>query len=334
MSHEVESMFSVRETPWHGLGTILETPPATTAEALVTAGLDWKVALWKLCAHEPVEASSSVGYQIESAETDELETTWNGVVRLSDKSVLGVVGPTYHPVQNEEAFRFFDPAIEAGLITIETAGSLKQGKRVWMLAKVAGAVADVVPGDEVNGYFLISNSHDGTTSVRAGFTGVRVVCSNTLAEAHGGEALIRINHTKNAVVELSRLQEIVGFHRDRFEKSVEHMRQLARVGIDEAELRKYVERVFAPDLDQHAPDAQVRTYVDNTFEKIRPLFEAGRGNDMDGVSGTVWAAYNAVSEFLTWERGRSVDSRIDSLWFGSSANLNARAFLEALKIAT
>jgi phage/plasmid-like protein (TIGR03299 family) len=124
MGHEIEiidgkaSFFAVGETPWHGLGTRLEAPP-TTAEAIRLAGLDWEVLLKPLCVAE-------TGQEVPARAT----------VRQSDGKILGVVGPEYQPLQNREAFGFFDPFVTAGEATLETAGSLREGKRVFVLARI------------------------------------------------------------------------------------------------------------------------------------------------------------------------------------------------------
>ena len=90
MAANVESMFSVREKPWHGLGTIVMEAPSS-AEALRLAGLDWEVVQEPVCTGygEPVE-----GYRAN--------------VRSTDRRVLGVVSDRYKVVQNVEAFRFTD----------------------------------------------------------------------------------------------------------------------------------------------------------------------------------------------------------------------------------
>lgn len=317
MSHEVESMISVKEVPWHGLGVILTTPPANVEEALVASGLNWGVDI----------APNFAQYKGKTIQTPSFS-----VVRDSDEKVLGTVGPDYHPVSNAKAFKFFNPFIERGECTIETAGSLKGGRRVWMLARIKGAEADVVSNDPVNGYFLLSNTHDGSLRVRLGFCGVRVVCSNTMAEAHNQSDLIKVAHTKNAEAALDKLQDIVDFQKKRFSATVEQMRAMARLGVTADSLRKYVERVFLPEVQTRTVcDEDATSAIEKIHAKIIPLFEKGRGNDLPGVKGTMWAAYNAVSEHLTWERGRSVSTRLDGLWFGGEASkINQRAFVQAM----
>lgn len=319
MAHEVESMFSVREIPWHGLGVILDKPP-TVEEAIIQAGLDWQVRLQPLHMKYDGEDMPVPGY---------------ATVRDTDKKVLGVVGPTYQPLQNKEAFKFFQPFIDAGEATIETAGSLRGGTRVWVLARVSQDPIEIVPGDEVRNFVLLSNGHDGSMAIRTGFTGVRVVCANTMAAAHGdkGSKLLRVRHTKQAAKTLDEVRSIMDIGRREFVARADMFRSLARRGVSVEDLKMYVRKVFEPKVTLVEPDSdEADASNDRLLAKIIPLFEKGRGNDMAGVAGTYWGAYNAVSEYLTHERGKD-DTRLNSLWFGQGADLNARALEVGLKMA-
>jgi len=341
MAHEVESMMFVGETPWHGLGKRLIDAPKTVEEALIAADLNWDVKVFPLYAKIPLETTDEAGRK----QFLQLPVGGRAVIRTSDNSVLGQVGKGYTPVQNREGFAFFNTALESGLVNIETAGSLRGGKRVWMLANILNTEADVVNGDPVKAYFLVSNSHDGTLAVRVGFTGVRVVCQNTLSLAHheGKGKLIQVRHTKNVKDALGKLQEIVDWQRGTFAASVEQMRFLASKGCNAETLRKYVELVFEPELknrnkdtaavSEDAAEEQSEESIDKLMEKIEPLFVGGRGNAMPGVAGTLWAAYNAITEYQTWDRGRSADTRLNSLWFGANKKTNERAFEVALQLA-
>jgi phage/plasmid-like protein (TIGR03299 family) len=326
MAHEIENMMYVGETPWHGLGKAMIQPPKDVQEALEMGGLDWNVNSVPLFAH------LSEGLHVQAPS--------NAIVRDSDNSILGVVGPNYQPVNNAEAFRFFDPAIENGFVDIETAGSLRAGKRVWMLAKIRDSTHDVVFGDPVSAYFLISNSHDGTLAVRVGFTSIRVVCQNTLSLAHheGKGKLIQVRHTKNVKTALDKMQEIVDWQRNTFAATVDQFKFLASVGCNELTLRKYVETVFEKDMETDSSDSEVEgeeenKSLDKLMDKIYPLFTDGKGNSNPKVSGTLWAAYNAVTEYQTWNRGRSTDNRLNSLWFGLNKKTNERAFDVAMSMA-
>jgi phage/plasmid-like protein (TIGR03299 family) len=317
MAHEVEKMMFTGDVPWHKLGHRFEQAPSLE-EALVAAGLDWTVST------EPV--FSGAGEKVEAQLTR----------RSSDNSILGVVGPNYVPLQNSEAFEFFRPFLDQKEAAIETAGSLRMGKRVWILAKINRDPMTVKGNDIVDKYVLLSNSHDGTLAVRVGFTPVRVVCSNTLAGAHNNKAskLIRVKHTKNVVQNLENIREIMDLANSEFEATAEQYRLLANKSINQKDLEKYVKLVF--NTQSRIVEAEGNLDSINNkriLDEVRPLFEVGRGNDMPEIKGTLWAAYNAIAEHIQYKRGDDVGGRLDSLWFGQGAQLNKKALEVAIMMA-
>ncbi len=312
MAHLIENMMAVGRAPWHGLGTVLDNPP-TVEEAIRLAGLDWKVDL------RPVFLA------------DGRPAPAYATVRASDERLLGVVGPQYRPLQNSDSFEFFQPFLDLGEASIHTAGSLAGGKRVWVLAKLNRAPLSIAAGDDVEKYLLLSNSHDGTLAVRVGFTPVRVVCANTLAMAHGSDAskLIRVRHTAGTLRSLAAIRDVMETANQEFEATAEQYRLLVRRDICAADLRKYVKQVFTIPEDRGQETPQQRRLL----ERIGELFDAGQGNAMPSVRGTLWAGYNAVTEYLGVERGKTQESRLNSLWFGDSARLNQQALCAALALA-
>ena len=190
MSANVETMFSVRETPWHGLGRIVMDAPASR-EALELAGLDWQV--------ESRNIYSGTGAMIPG---------YRANVRSTDEAVLGVVSDRYRIVQNEEAFQFTDDLLGEG-VTYETAGSLQGGKKVWMLAKLPEKY--IIAGDEVTPYLVFFNSHDGSSGVKVAMTPVRVVCQNTLNLALGtAKRIWTARHTENVLLRVQDARETLG----------------------------------------------------------------------------------------------------------------------------
>lgn len=322
MSHEIETMFSGSNiTPWHGLGTVLPGNP-NVEDAIVMAGLDWEAQLHRQY------------IRIEGVET---HTDSYAVVRSTDKSVLGTVGRTFKPLQNKDAFKWFQPWVDAGEAVIETAGALKHGRRVWVLAKMTRDPMEIVPGDTVEKYVLLSNGHDGTMAVRAGLSPVRVVCANTMAAAHqdGGSKLFRIRHSLKATAALDEIREIANLVDGKFEAGKDQFKSLARKGVRSEDLKAYITQVFKPQVlegglnDDEEKEDDCKQLINN----IIPLFENGRGANIPGVQGTYWGAYNAITEYLQHERGRSAEKRLDSAWFGQGATLNQRALQVALKMA-
>jgi phage/plasmid-like protein (TIGR03299 family) len=339
MSHQVESMFYVGETPWHKLGVALPEAP-TTREAIVAAGLDWEVGLKPLvtCDGESVDHRASY--------------------RVSDGKILGVVGPAWQPLQNTSAFSFFDPFLAGGEARLETAGSLCEGRRVWILAALNRDPSVIVPqsDDVVRKYILLSNAHDGTLAIKVGFTPVRVVCANTLAMAHDDKAsrLLRIRHTKNSADALAAVRDVMNTANQTFEATAEQYRLLAKKDVVEADLKAYVNRVFAPRrveaaaakrrtsmvlasapiiLDAEFIDDEDASLKSRVFPAVRELFEKGRGNQLPGVRGTMWAAYNSITEYLAYGRGKDSDKRLNEAWFGTGAMLNARALRVGVEMA-
>ena len=187
MPANVETMFSVRETPWHGLGRIIMDAPASR-EALELAGLDWQV--------ESRNIYSGTGAMIPG---------YRANVRSTDDAVLGVVSDRYRIVQNEEAFQFTDDLLGEG-VTYETAGSLQGGKKVWMLARLPRKY--LIAGDQVEPYLVIFNSHDGSSGVKVAMTPIRVVCQNTLNLAlNTAKRSWTARHTENVLLRVQDARE-------------------------------------------------------------------------------------------------------------------------------
>lgn len=159
MPANVETMFYTREKPWHGLG-IRVVSALNSQEALVAAGLDWKVI------QKPIKTSDGC-----------LIPGFKANIRDRDQQILGVVTDRYKVVQNEDAFAFTDQLLGEG-VTYETAGSLQKGRRTWILAKLPQRY--IISGDEIEPYLVFMNSHDGTGAIKAAMTPIRVVCQNTL----------------------------------------------------------------------------------------------------------------------------------------------------------
>lgn len=328
-------MIYTGEIPWHQLGICLEKAPESVAEAIAAADLGWTV--------EKQPLFLADGTQVDR---------W-AVRRTSDGRVLGTVGVDYTCIQNADAFSPLDPFLKAGVATVETAGSLKGGSRVWMLAKVNKPDSVIADGDTVAKYLLATTGHDGLSSFRLAITPIRVVCMNTLSAAIDGKSdTIRFSHFKDATKAIKDLGATIERIDGRFEESAKLFRALAGVKIrSQADLRKYVDLVFPaakkPEIEAVKPaetngsnilagllakphtssspsmfSAEGGNILEEDKRKIHAdiirLFEIGRGNTNPAIAGTAWAAYNAVTEYNTHERGRDADTRLGNLWFTQS----------------
>lgn len=312
MVANVENMFSVRETPWHKLGVVLDNPP-TIQEAIDLSGLNWGVELKPLF----LGNGDVVDHK--------------AVVRQDSGNVLGIVGPRYQPLQNAQAFDWFNPFVENGEVALETAGSLDEGRRIWVMAKIARDPSVIVKGDEILKYLMLSNSHDGTLAIRVGYTPIRIVCANTLAMAHSSNAskLIRVRHTASSKVALDKLRDIMNIVDREFEATAEQFRFLASRMFNQKDIREYVKAVLGK---EKIADEDLPTRTKNQLDEIIGLIDHAN-QKLNGVDGTYWAAYNAVNQYLNYDAGRNDNNRMSSLWFGVNANTNKSALDLALEFA-
>ena len=312
MAAAIEQMMFVGATPWHGLGNQVESD-ITVADAIVAAGLDWEVGLKDLQTVDGVPVNHRATY------------------RKTDGSILGVVGPRYTPLQNRDSFDWFQPFLDAGECALHTAGSLHSGQKVWVLAQLNRDNSEIVAGDEVSKFILLSNSHDGTTAIRVGYTPIRVVCANTLAWAHSNtnSQLIRIRHTRSSKSNLENVRDIMDNINAGFEATAEQFRFLASKDFNQADIRRYVKVMLGI---EGTIDGDIKTRTRNIMDEILALVE-GPKQSATNVRGTWWAAYNGYNEYLNYNKGRTEDNRLDSLWFGANANDNNMALYKAMEFA-
>lgn len=326
MAHEIciqdgrASIMYVGEVPWHGLGTRLDRP-ATSAEAIKAANLDWEVEKKLLIAVGGTVMQPTGKYAV-------VRKDWWG---RSDCPIFGIVGEEYTPLQNREAFAFFDSIVGEGEAIYHTAGALGQGERVWILAKLPGFI-QVAGTDTTEKYLLLSNSHDGNSAVQIKFTPIRVVCNNTLTLAlRQGPPALRVFHTKDIRKRLDQARYTLGLIKRGYEEIEEAFQNMARVEMDKQRLHKYFHQVF-PEPNREDQDAAHEAESHRKWAAY--FFEKGRGNDRPGVQGTLWAAYNGITEYVDHCRKRkspqSDDRRLNSIWFGEGAQIKARAFRVAV----
>ena len=274
MSAQVETMFYTRETPWHGLGTKVEDAPGSK-EALVAAGLDWKVIQKEICTKEgqPVE-----GYRAN--------------IRDRDQNILGVVSERYKVVQNEEAFSFTDQLLGEG-VTYETAGSLQDGRRTWILARLPQRY--IISGDEITPYLVFMNSHDGSGAIKAAMTPIRVVCQNTLNLAlstakrswstnHTGDIQGKLSDARNTLLYAERYMKELG-------KAID---QLNRIRLSDQKVYEYINALFP--LVEGATETQKKNLLRLKDEVRLRYFEAP---DLQHVGKNAYRFVNAVSDFAT-----------------------------------
>lgn len=233
MSANLESMFYVgRNVPWHGQGISVEAAP-TSADAIRLAGLDWTV--------NPQDVFLADGTRIPGA-------TCN--VRSSDNRPLGIVGDRYTIVQNVDAFAFTDSLLGEG-VTYETCGSLKNGKIIWLLAKMPETYK--VLGDDVESYLVFTNTHDGSGAVRVATTPIRVVCNNTLNLAlKTAKRTWSARHTGSIAGKLDDAANTLKFAEIYMKETQNMFEELYKVKLNDISVRRLLDNVvpITPDMSQ------------------------------------------------------------------------------------
>ncbi len=321
MSHLFESGFVVEKPAWHGLGTLLETAPKTAEEAIVAAGLDWRV--------KKTPLFSELSEQTSIAIPDHYSVTRKRVIEGKfHYDSLGVVGNKYTCLQNRDAFNFFDRVIETGEAEYHTAGSLKEGRTIWMLAKL-GDPMQIAGNDLVEKFILLCNSHDGSSCVNMAMTPIRVVCANTLSMAMSkgnNSKKMSVRHTSSMLNRMSDMAEYLGYLNETFEETAQVYRELAAVPVVPKTLEDFFLTLVPDPKEGHNGRAA------STRDKLNELYETGRG--AADTDDTLWKAYNAVVEHVDYERNQNnQDARVRSAWFGQGANLKSQALNLAVKLA-
>ena len=274
MAANVESMFYVRETPWHGLGTkVLEAP--ASKDALQLAGLNWRVM------QEPIYTAM-----------EELVDGYKANVRDSDRKVLGVVTDRYRVIQNDEAFAFTDGLLGEG-VKYETAGSLQGGRKVWLLAHMPHEY--IISGERISPYLLFSNTHDGSGAIKVALTPIRVVCQNTLNLALAGAkrswSMIHTGDIREKMQEAKDTLFLAEKYMDELGKEFEALRMKK---LTDKQVMEYIE-ILLPIEDGSTPQQEKNMKRLREDMKIR-YFDAP---DLQSVGKNAYRFVNAVSDFAT-----------------------------------
>jgi phage/plasmid-like protein (TIGR03299 family) len=336
MAHQFSSgVFFNSQPAWHKLGTVLDgTLPAR--EAFSIANADWDVLSTPIFdpAGQPIS-----GYQ--------------AITRGDNGKVLSVQKDSYTIVQNEQLIKLAEALHEDA--SMDAVVVLNEGRKVAFTARIKNAEAEVIKGDEICQYLIGCTSHDGSISFQTIFSPIRVVCQNTLSatlnhadrqDAAGKRKRMSIRHTTNCNALIERLPEIIDFKRQQFTATIEELQAMASKPCSSTQFQLYCSQVFADQLAGTINDkrgdkstARPKTLQDlPAWDSIAAKFHGeGVGFDIKGVEGTMWGAYNAITEHLTHDAGRATSDtvettrkRLESLYWGTGAATLAKAHALAL----
>lgn len=327
------SFFSVKEKAWHGLGQIVEQYP-TSKEAIKHAGLDYEVVKSPLFTNGS-EIITDFNHLEMNQNTLEVPNYFANI-RNDNNTVLGVVGKDYHIVQNREAFNFFDAIVggDDGIL-YETAGALGKGERIFITAKLPNYIR-VGNGDDVTEkYIFLTTSHDGSGSITAAFTPIRIVCQNTLnASLRNMTNVVRIKHTSGAKQRIENAHKIMGLANTLSIQLENIFNNWTKVRVTDQEVKKLIQLALCPnketfDLLKKGAEDEVSTLFKNTVEDAFSYAMLSDTQQMDTTKGTLYGAYNAVTGYFQNVRNyKNDEAKLQSIVLGGTAQVKSQKAFE------
>ena len=303
--------------------------------AIIEAGLDWEVGL------EPKYGRSPEG------EYFKLSGEYNTrIIRLDTQKDLGSVSPEgqYNVLQNRRAFDFFQRFLDQGKAELWTAGSIRGGKGIYITAKI-NSESEIVTGDVVSQYVVLSNWHNAKRGVTANYLPYRRKCFNTLAwtsyqdgSIHNLNQLtatssygVGIAHNNKLGQILSAAEEKIEMAQEAFDYAVNQYRQMAGVPITQPEeLKEYFVEVFSLETKELKDES---TKEAKLLQQLMQNYSSGIGLGGQETQN-YWGAYNSVTQFLEHQSGRNVSSQVQkSLFDRQTAQLRQRAHTIAVKVS-
>lgn len=331
------SFVSKKEMAWHELGTVVDS--MTSAECIKLAGLDYKVE------SAPIYMDRFVNR--EDKEFDPLIITDKyATFRTDTMDIFGVVGSKYEIVQNTQGFDFFDDIVGNKEAIYETAGALGRGEVIFITAKLPESI-HVKGVDTVNNYLLFTMSHDGTSSIQAMFTPIRVVCNNTLQSALSGTKYnkVTIRHTVSAHEKLKTAAKVMQMSKNNIKETAEAYNYLASIELSDKERMMYFCKTLLTKqelqdlaiygkITARKPDGKTvaSTQTINTIKSINEYSFEGPGQDIAGTRNTIFSAYNAITGyFQNVKTYKTAESKFNSVFNGSGNTIMEKALAIGLK---
>ncbi|MBN3777321.1 DUF932 domain-containing protein [Burkholderia sp. Ac-20345] len=320
--HLVQNMAYVGQEPWHGLGNQLapKQPLEVWARA---AGMDWRIEEAEV--RFVAAGNRSLGSIHAFPEQKVL-------YRSDNKAPLSVVSARYQVVQPEEILEFYRDLTEIGGFQLETAGVLKEGRKLWALART-GQSGTLKGKDEINGYLLLATACDGSLSTTAQFTSVRVVCNNTLQIALGGDNVGAVKVSHRSQFDAAAVKRQLGLAVSTWDAFMARTKALSELKVTDSAAEAFLRRVLTYST-ANLPDRETVAVNERAIKAVGQLYSGrGKGADLASASGTAWGLLNSVTEYVDHHRrARSDDHRLDAAWFGAGSTLKQKAWDEAMKL--
>ena len=310
------SFFSVKEKAWHGLGQIVEDHP-TSEEAIIFAGLDYEV----------------IKKPIQTIDSEAIENYF-ATVRTDTAQTLGIVGSKYEVVQNRTAFSFFDALVGNGDgIKYETAGALGDGERIFITAKMPELIK-VGRNDLIEQYIFLTTSHDGSGSIMAAFTPIRIVCNNTLSMAlKDNTNAVFIKHTANAEMKLNEAARIIHISETTSELLGTVFNKWSKVRVSDKEIKKLIQLAMSPNKEVFkaiATDNKSFEFSRQFTEVVGEVYSYAMNSptqQMETTEGTLFGAYNSITGYYQNVNSyKDESSKLNSILYGTGLERSKKAF--------
>ncbi len=309
MAHEIEiidgvaQMAYVGNTPWHGLGKSVPND-LSPEQMLEAAGLNWSV--------EKKDIFLSDGTMLND----------KALVRSTDNKVLSVVSKNWNEVQNLEAFQFFDDFVKAGDMEMHTAGSLKDGKMIWALAKIKESFT-LFGDDTIDNYLLFSNPHEFGKTIEIRVINTRVVCMNTLSFSlkEKTKHQVKLNHRRKFDGDL--VKETLGISSEILNDYKKQAEFLGSKYYTKENMKLFYDTIF--------PSTNEDKEHSRNSEKMIGIIETQPGAYF--AEGTFWSLFNSITYYTNHLACRNQDNRLHSLWYGNNSVINKKALNLALQMA-
>lgn len=328
--------YSVKGIPFRYKGSVNVENCKTSEEVMIASHLDWEVAKCELVAKMPahIDKIENNGFIFGSDNYVECPNAY-ATYRTDYNIPLGIVKERYTPVQNIDAFNFFDNAIGKNKAIWQTAGFFGNGERIFVSAKLPNYI--LVNGDPVENYLVFTTSHDGSSGVKILFTPIRVVCENTLnAAIRNSNNYVSFRHTKSIHDNLDIASEILGICDEKTKYLQETFTYMNSIKINDKNAEEIFGKVVLTEDEQFGikqkgytinqiinrdwraiHDSNISMKKVNVLSAMNNYYFVGPGQN--DILGTAWGVYNAITGYYSNIDNSEGIKRMDSLLYGDKS---------------
>lgn len=329
--------YGVKGAPFRFKGAINVENCSTAESVMLNAGLDWEVKKCKLVAEMPMFVPDNFegeGFSHGNSLYRECPNAY-ATYRTDYNIPLGIVKDRYTPVQNKDAFSFFNNAIGKNKAIWQTAGFFGRGERIFVSAKLPNTI--LVDGDPVENYIVFTTSHDGTSGIKILFTPIRVICENTLnAAIQMSDKFVSFRHTKSVHSKIDIAAELLGICNTKCSDMAMYFNTMKKIKCDDNKAQQIFSDVILTE-DEHLnivntghtigqiinrnwqaiEDSKISMKKVNILCEINNYYFSGVGQKE--ILGTGWGVYNAITGYYSNVDNSEGIKRMDSLLYGDKS---------------